>query len=304
LNNTAGNNNVFIGYKSGTTYTGPIQCVAVGSEAMQLGFSNAGPSNSVAIGFQALANAISNESNCTAVGASALVGSEGSSGYNTALGASAGSNLTTGSYNIFIGASAGDSTSITAVNHFVAGSNAAPISGAWFGNGETNAAPQNFVWHSTGGSGANVAGANVTVAGGISTGTGVGGNIIFQVSAAAGGSSSTPNTLTTIFTINSGLYAQFASAVTYPVSTKTGNYTMLSTDSTILADTTSSAFTITLMASPPTGMIVNVKMIGSGANNLTITPSSGTIDGSASLTITTLYANNQLQWNGTNWYIL
>jgi hypothetical protein len=75
------------------------------------------------------------------------------------------------------------------------------INTVFIGNGVTNAAPSGFTLNATGGSGSNVAGAAITFAGGIGTGTGAGGNLIFQTSL-AGSSSSTPNSLTTLLTLS------------------------------------------------------------------------------------------------------
>ncbi len=151
-----------------------------------------------AIGDKAL-KAMVNAASCTAVGSSALVLS--TSGNNTALGAFAGSVNVSGSSNIFIGESAGDATANNVSNRFVAGSNSSPIASVFFGNGETNAAPQNVIFKASSGSGSNIAGASFTIAGGIGTGTGIGGSIIFQT-AIATTTGSTLNTLAVALTID------------------------------------------------------------------------------------------------------
>jgi hypothetical protein len=223
---------------------------------------------------------------------------------NTGIGYEAGYNNTSGNYNIFLGYNAGDTSTATVGQHCVIGSVVGYISDVYLGSGEATASfHSNVTVHATGGAGSNSGGASLTFAGGISTGNIAGGNIIFQV-AAAGTSGSTANTLTTILTINSNLYAAFSALVTTPISTKTGAYTMLATDSTILADTSSSAFQITLMAGPPTGATVNVKMIGSGANNLTIAPSAGTIDGNSTIVVSTVNVNYTMQYDGAEWRVL
>jgi hypothetical protein len=288
--------NTIVGYNSGHASSGADN-VFVGSQVAPTATSSAG---NVCIGFQA-------GFSLTTSGDNTLIGL--GSGYNmtgignTAIGYDSGNQTTTGTYNIFLGYGSGDSTAVGASNRFVAGGNSAAIGNVFIGNGETNAAPQAIIYNATGGSGANIAGASFTIAGGIGTGTGVGGNIIFRV-ASATTSSSTPNALTTLFTINQALYATFACAVAYPISTKTSNYTMLASDYTIMGDTSSSAFQITLMASPPTGLIVNVKMIGSGTYNLTIAPSAGTIDGSSTIVVSTVNVNYTMQYDGTEWRVL
>jgi hypothetical protein len=207
---TATNNSAF-GYQALTLATGSTNS-AFGYQALTAlttGGSNAvfGSSAAAALttgsfntvfGTGALA-AATTQSNNTAIGYGTLFFTTGAS--NTALGYEAGAAVVTGSNNILLGASAGDSSGGASVGHFVAGSNTAAIVAIYFGNGETNAAPQNITFNATGGSGANVAGASVTHAGGIGTGTGAGGSLIFQT-AAAGASGSTANTLATALTID------------------------------------------------------------------------------------------------------
>lgn len=84
----------------------------------------------------------------------------------------------------------------TAANQLLFGSSSAPrrISEVYVGMGVTNAAPQGFSLNGTGGSGTNIAGATVTIAGGKGTGNAMGGSIKFQ-STIAGSSGTTLNTL-------------------------------------------------------------------------------------------------------------
>lgn len=82
-------------------------------------------------------------------------------------------------------------------------------------------------------------------------------------------------------------------------------YTTLTTDYVILVDT-SSARTINLIASPVTGTTYRIKdNVGSGAaNNITITPAAGNIDGSASFVIATNWGSADVVYNGTQWNVL
>lgn len=84
--------------------------------------------------------------------------------------------------------------------------------GAYLGNGVTAAVPSGKLIAATGGSGANVAGAALTLAGGQSTGSAAGGSILFQVSP-AGGAGSSANALATALTIDSTLLATFAGGI-------------------------------------------------------------------------------------------
>lgn len=89
--------------------------------------------------------------------------------------------------------------------------------------------------------------------------------------------------------------------------TVTGATTLNSTHNTVLGNTTSGALTITL-PSPAgiAGRIYTIKKIGTGDidNALTITPTSGTIDGGANYIIYNDYTFVTLQTDGTNWYII
>ena len=211
---TTGSENTVIGWNAGTNITTGNSNVCIGSTAGYFSTS----SDCVYIGDQS--GSYSTGGNNVSVGASAFTGGFGSTtafditaigsfslqslttgNLNVGIGSSAGQSLTTGSKNILIGAFAGDSTAINATGHFVAGSSTAPINSLWFGNGESNASPQNIAINSTAGSGTNIAGASLTMAGGIGTGTGAGGSVIIQT-AKAGSTGSTPNTLVTALTID------------------------------------------------------------------------------------------------------
>jgi hypothetical protein len=78
---------------------------------------------------------------------------------------------------------------------------------------------------------------------------------------------------------------------------------MTSTDSTLLCDSTSSAFTVTLPANKA-GLKVIIKKIDSSSNVVTITLISGTIDGASYYLLE--YENEFviLQCDGTNWYVI
>ncbi len=99
----------------------------------------------------------------------------------------------------------------TANNQCVIGGTDDPVATVYVGNGITNTGPQNVILGVTGASGANVGGAQLTIAGGISTGTGLGGPILFQTTP-AGLAGSSPNALTTALTIDSTQLVTFANA--------------------------------------------------------------------------------------------
>jgi len=82
-------------------------------------------------------------------------------------------------------------------------------------------------------------------------------------------------------------------------------YTTVPQDNVILVDT-SSARTITPLASPTTGQMHRIKdNVGTAAaNNITITPSGKNIDGSASFVIGTNWGSADIVYNGTQWNVL
>lgn len=100
---------------------------------------------------------------------------------------------------------------------------------------------------------------------------------------------------------------QIEGSVAMAIKTITANYTAAGTDNTILANTTSSAITLTL-PNPGTfaGRIYTIKKIGSGGidNQLTITPAAGTIDGGSNYVIYNDWTYVTLQTDGSNWYII
>jgi hypothetical protein len=79
-------------------------------------------------------------------------------------------------------------------------------------------------------------------------------------------------------------------------------YTAVPQDAVIIVDTTS-ARTINLNASPVTGQrfIIKDNTGGAAANNITIVPAAGNIDGAANLKITTNFGSATVVYNGTQW---
>jgi hypothetical protein len=106
---------------------------------------------------------------------------------------------------------------------------------------------------------------------------------------------------------NANSTVQVAGSLSMAIKSVTTNYTVTAGDNTILANTTSGAFTITLPA-PGTfaGRIYTIKKIGTGGidKELTISPASGTIDGGSSYVIYNDWTYVTLQTDGTNWYII
>jgi hypothetical protein len=88
------------------------------------------------------------------------------------------------------------------------------------------------------------------------------------------------------------------------ISTKTGAYTLVNTDATILCDATAAGFTVTLPATPVTGQMYNIKKIDSTANVVTISGNGQNIDGAASVPLAAQWQSWTLQYDGTAWYAL
>jgi len=128
-----------------------------------------------------------------------------------------------------------------------------------------------------------------------------GGNKTFQDSVNAS------KTMLVGTTGNANSTVQVSGSLSMAVTTITSNYILTAADNTVLANTTSAAITVTLPAPGSiTGRIYTIKKIGTGGidNQLTITPTSGTIDGGASYTIYNDWTYVTLQTDGTNWYII
>lgn len=168
-------------------------------------------------------NTLTTASENTIIGSASATQLNG--GENVVVGSAAGTQLTSGSRNVIIGDEAGSITgpntgqnniligrgarhgaagisgsigigsiaTPTASNQAVIGSASTSIADVFFGNGVTQTSPQSYAINGTGGSGTDVAGGNVTIAGGKGTGSGVGGSIILSVASAGSTGSSLNN---------------------------------------------------------------------------------------------------------------
>ena len=106
---------------------------------------------------------------------------------------------------------------------------------------------------------------------------------------------------------NANSTVQIDGSLSLAIRTVTSATTANATDNTILANTTSGAFTLTLPS--PTGLsgrIYTIKKVGGGLTRaLTIAPSgSETIDGGSSFIIYNDWTFVALQTDGANWYII
>lgn len=86
-------------------------------------------------------------------------------------------------------------------NQLVIGCDTAPITETWIGRGVWSATPDNQQWAITGSAGINVAGKNLTIGAGFSTGNAVGGNVVISTSQASS-SGSLANALAPVATFS------------------------------------------------------------------------------------------------------
>lgn len=200
LTNSAGSANVAVGAQAMRNNT-ESGCVAIGQKAL---YANQG-NGCLAMGREALSNNGINGDRCVAIGAFSMSGNTGLTGigigYQSLLN-------NTGHYPIAIGELAGSGNA--SISSIMIGYNALAtadrqcVLGAahlrgyirdfYLGSGVAWSTPFDVALHATGGSGTNIKGANLVIAGGASTGTGVGGDIVFQTSP-SGATGTTPNAL-------------------------------------------------------------------------------------------------------------
>ena len=90
------------------------------------------------------------------------------------------------------------------------------------------------------------------------------------------------------------------------VASKTGNYTLVSSDDVVLGDSSSGAFTLTLpAASGSSGKVFHLKKTDSGSNAVTVDGNaSETIDGSADLKLSVQNDSVSIVSDGSNWKVV
>ena len=185
---------VSLGYQAGVSagaFGGPVsigEAANAGAWGVALGQNaTTGGNWGVAVGnsAQAAQNAVAIGSTANAMSGGVAIGADSSTGGNNriVIGYSA---TATADQQLVIGGSTTDNSYIT---------------DAYIGSGVTDTTPQNFTLHATGGSGANVAGASLNLAGGAGTGSANGGSINLQV-ATPGSSGSSANVPATVMSLN------------------------------------------------------------------------------------------------------
>ena len=224
----------------GNSASAYYQSVSVGADAYAPSAGN------VAVGDQATA-----DFNSVAIGQASLAG-------NHAVAIGIGSNG--GNDSIAIGQDA----TATAQNQLVVGGSTASgayIQDAYFGSGVTDTSPQNVTIHATGGSGSNVAGANLNLAGGAGTGNAAGGAINFQV-ALPGASGSSANATTTVASLSgvngSALFRNDAdSAAAFQIADALGTDALVASTNNLQTGWSAAGATLDIAEDSTTGRSIN-----------------------------------------------
>lgn len=87
------------------------------------------------------------------------------------------------------------------------------------------------------------------------------------------------------------------------VTTVSTNITLSNQDNIVLATGGAAGITVNL-PSPLAGKIFNIKKVDAGVGVITISPTSGTIDGAASKTVTSQYDSLTITSDGINFFII
>lgn len=245
-----------------------VDAVASGSQSAAYGQSaTASGLNSVSVGYLSIASG----SYTVAIGQAAEATAESGTAVGMGAQADALDSISIGRVaNIQHATSIGlgRAATSTATNQFVVGGSGAAISTIYVGNGVTNASPQALTFNVTGGTGTNIAGANFTLAGGISTGNASGGSLLFQTSS-SGASGTGSNSLTTRLTINATgncLVAMGTSTGTAPIG-GVANINVTAVGNVGVGEDDLISYTLPANALSSDGKAVRVRAWGTAANN-------------------------------------
>lgn len=263
-----GLNNLILG-DSATNLSGGLFNVGLGRLVLKL---QSGGSGNTAIGYSSMTASTQGQNN-TAVGISTL-GSLTNAFYSTAIGGASLSSLTTGYFNTALG--------YLSLSNLTTGASNIAI-GTSAGVHYTGAESNNII---IGNIGTDFAGANT-----------VGESFVTRIGSSGIGGI-VDCYLAGRLSTNSGRVVNTTIPGAYP-------YTTLTTDYVIYVDT-SAARTINLVATPVTGTTYRIKdNVGSAAaNNITITPAAGLIDGAATFVVNSNWGSVDCVYNGTGWRIL
>ncbi len=100
-------------------------------------------------------------------------------------------------------------------------------------------------------------------------------------------------------------YFKVNGSIATALASKTAAYTLTATDSVILADATSTTFTVTLPSAVGiVGRQYTIKKIDSSANAVTIASASGTIDGATTKALSAQWQSARVVSDGANWFVV
>jgi len=247
-------------------------CLAIGAYALT---SNSGTNN---VGVGRLSLQENSGSNCFGGGYRSLYQAAGD--YNNSLGYYSGASAVGGS-SVMLG---GYATS-TAANQFVVGSNTAPITAAYIGEGVTSPTPQDFHLTSTGGdaSSSNIAAGDIYFDAPLSTGNEDPAELIFRTTV-AGASGTTPQTLSETLVLDSGT-STFSGAVSVTGDlTVDGDITLSAADSVMVVPNLAGAPGTTTSKLYQTGGVLyfdGVDLESSATNYLALSDTPGTFTAGA-----------------------
>lgn len=265
---TSGNNNTGVGNLAAQSVTSGSSNVIMGFGAGRMVTTG---SNNTFIGTSSGSSATTGLNN-TGVGNGTLsqyTTGAASEGRNTAIGTQALNQVTSGTLNTALGSSAANALT-TGTNNIIIG----VLSGSSYTTSESS---------------------NILIG---AAGTIAESNVIRIGTQGSGAGQQLQTYLAGVLNTVSGRVVKTTVPGAYP-------YTTLTTDYVILVDT-SSARTINLIATPVTGTTYRIKdNVGSAAaNNITITPAAGTIDGAASLVVNSNWGSVDLVYNSSAWRVL
>lgn len=155
----------------------------------------------------------------------------------------------------------------TAANQAIFGGAYSPINDVYFGYGVTYPSPNSVTINPCGGSGTNISGGKLTLAGGKSTGSAVPGVVSLATSSTIAGGT-TLQTLTDRVVVSEA-NTQFLNGVRMNRVAVTSNYSVLPSD--YIVHCTSGSFTVTLPATSIAGQIYVIKNSGSGTVTVSTT---------------------------------
>ena len=133
------------------------------------------------------------------------------------------------------------------------------------------------------------------------TGTG---SVVLAASPIFSGTPTVPTPLSSDSSLQIANTQFVANAVKTPLAIKTSNYTITSTDYTVLCNASIATFSLTLpAAADSTDKIIIIKKIDSSYNRITFSPNVYLTDSETALSIN--YPKTiKIQSNGTNWYVI